>query len=139
MTRRRLLAAGAFLVLIVGVVAFFVSQATQSSDSKNAHTTATTTVQSGLLPPENAAVLEKLGSALEAERLQALVPMLRQSEELKAALRLAHVKVQVLPETFRVYDSYATVDAQLNGSASQRVSYILQPSDGQWRIVTLRK
>lgn len=137
MLRRRLLFAGRFLVLTLTM--WLVVACTSKSQPVGGGSAPSVAPISATLPKENVEVLQKLNSQADAEKLQAIAPVLRDNAEMKASLRSSGVMVQVLPETLRIYDLYATVEAQLSGKNTEHVTYILQPSDGQWLIASLKK
>jgi Na+-transporting methylmalonyl-CoA/oxaloacetate decarboxylase gamma subunit len=131
---RRLLTAGGFLVLSIFIV--LTSACSNASQSTN---DGTSLPVSATLSNENVETLQKINAQTEEERLQALALALRENAEVKASLRTSEVKVQVLPDTLRIYDLYATVNMQLSGKNTSRVTYFLQPSNGQWLIAGLKK
>jgi len=83
------------------------------------------------LSPENVVVLQKIGS--RNEKFEALVTWARTDEMLRA-LGSDEMTVDIAPETFQVHELYATVDATFAGTATSKVTFYLQPSDGFWLI-----
>ena len=140
MLKKRLLIAGAFLLVAVVTLALVLTNKSQDANS-SATTSSTTDASSNAssLPKENLELLGKLNNSSEAERLQALAPYVRENEAVKTSLMSNDAKVQFLAETFRVHELHATIDAQLTGISTKRVTYILLPSDGQWRIANQGK
>ncbi|HEU5122055.1 MAG TPA: hypothetical protein VFT59_04365 [Candidatus Saccharimonadales bacterium] len=133
MPKRRLLLSGLLIF-----VASLVMSGCMSGGEPSGRGSPSTTVRA-TLPPQNVEVLEKLNSTEESEKLEAIMPALRENPEVRESLRVSNVSIEVLPETMQVYDFYATVDAQLTGDISERVTYYLQPSDGQWLIANLKR
>lgn len=91
---------------------------------------ATTTPTQPTLSSENVEVLQKLNSPDKSERLRAFAPLLHNDsvEQVVAANTQA---VEILPDTFAVFDTYATVDAKMAG---QVITFYLAPSGGLWLI-----
>lgn len=124
----------------LGVVAGLVFWLTYGSTPRTEQSKAVVAETSGppsadfaatALSVQNVEILKKLGSVNGEERLQALAPAFRSSESVQKAVAADTQTLELLPETFRVFDTYATVQARLSGKT---VTFYLLPSDGLWLI-----